>query len=98
MVLAGLTPDLTFVLDLPAEAGLARAEARRLRELAPQSITPERDLFEDRDLGFHQRLRAGFREIARTEPSRCVLVDALRPAQVIAADIAAAIETRWGSL
>ena len=98
VVLAGLTPDLTFVLDLPAETGLARAEARRLRELAPQSVTPERDLFEDRDLLFHQRLRAGFKDIARAEPKRCVLIDASRPTDVIAADIARAIETRWGPL
>ena len=96
VVLAGLTPDLTFVLDLPAEAGLARAEARRLRELAPQSVTPERDLFEDRDLAFHQRLRDGFRAIANAEPERCVLLDAARPVNVIAADIAAVIKQRWG--
>ena len=98
VVLSGLTPDLTFVLDLPAEAGLARAEARRLRELAPQSVTPERDLFEDRDLSFHQRLRDGFRAIAVDEPARCVVLDAARPANVIASDIAAVIEQRWGHL
>ena len=98
VVLGSLTPDLTFVLDLPAEAGLARAEARRLRELAPQSGTPERDLFEDRDLGFHQRLRAGFQAIAKSEPMRCVLLDALRAPPAIAADIAAIIASRWGAL
>ncbi len=75
-VLGDFSPDLTFVLDLPAEIGLQRAEARRLRELAPSSFTPERDLFEDRDLPFHQRLRQGYRDIAQAEPQRCVMIDA----------------------
>ena len=79
IVLGGLAPDLTFVLDLPAKVGLKRAEARRLRELSPQSFTPERDLFEDRDIHFHERLRQGFLRIAQAEPERCVVVDATQP-------------------
>ena len=83
VVLGGLVSDLTFVLDLPATVGLERAEARRLRELSPQSFTPERDLFEDRDVDFHERLRLGFLGIADIEPHRCVVIDATQPIDAI---------------
>lgn len=59
-------PDLTFILDLPAEEGLRRTEGR----------THDEDRFEKMDLAFHERLRGGFHEIARKHPDRCVLVDA----------------------
>lgn len=61
-------PDLTLVLDLPAETGLARAAARRGGGVA--------DRFEAEDLAFHQALRQGFLAIAQHEPQRCVVIDA----------------------
>ena len=61
-----LTPDLTLILDLPPEAGLARAQARGEGE----------DRYERMGLNFHQRLRAAFLEIAAKEPERCMVVDA----------------------
>ncbi len=73
------TPDLTFILDLPAETGLARAHARRGDD------TPDR--FETEDLAYHQALKAGFRAIATEEKERCVLIDADRPAEQIADEI-----------
>ncbi|MBV9970993.1 MAG: dTMP kinase [Xanthobacteraceae bacterium] len=81
-------PDLTIILDLPAEVGLARARARRAGG-AP-------DRFEGEDLGFHQRLNAAFREIAAEEPGRCVVIEADRPAEAVAADIRAKVEERFG--
>ncbi len=81
-------PDLTVILDLPAEIGLARARARRAGS-AP-------DRFEGEDLGFHQRLNAAFREIAAEEPGRCVVIDADRPAEDVGADIWAAVAERLG--
>ena len=98
IVLGGLKPDLTFVLDLPAEAGLKRAEARRLRELAPQSTTPERDLFEDRDVEFHERLRQGFLNIANAEPQRCVVIDATQPIDAISGQVEHCLVQRLGPL
>jgi dTMP kinase len=79
-------PDLTVILDLPAEVGLARAQARRAGG-AP-------DRFEAEDLRFHQRLNAAFREIAAEEPARCVLIDADRPVEAIAADLWAKVAER----
>lgn len=64
-VLNGTTPHLTLILDLPAEVGLKRAEARGGAAR-----------FESKGLAFHERLRAGYLEIARREPERCVVVDA----------------------
>lgn len=94
IVLGGLVPDLTFVLDLPAEIGLMRAEARRLRELSPQSDTPERDLFEDRDIHFHERLRLGFQRIAQAEPERCVVIDATQPIDAISFQVGSNLAER----
>ena len=72
-------PDLTIILDLPAEIGLARAHARRA------GADPDR--FETEDLAYHQALNAGFRAIAAEEKQRCVLIDANRPTERVAADI-----------
>jgi dTMP kinase len=62
-------PQLTLVFDVDPELGLERARQRD---------PGHADRFERMGLEFHQRLRAGFLEIARAEPGRCVLVDASR--------------------
>jgi dTMP kinase len=62
-----LKPDLTFVLDVPADVGLARAEKRRDGGAS--------DRFESQALNFHERLRDAFRLVALLEPKRCVLID-----------------------
>ena len=72
-------PDLTFILDLPAEIGLARAAQRRSGQGA--------DRFEVEDAAFHERLREAFLAIAREEPGRCVVIDADRDPDVVEADI-----------
>src|SRR5579883_1439817 len=72
-------PDLTFILDLPAEIGLARAHARR-----GDGAT---DRFETEDLAYHRALNAAFRAIASEEKQRCVLIDAKEPQERVAAEI-----------
>ncbi len=69
VTLAGTKPDLTFILDVPARTGLARAALRRSPGAKP-------DRFERESLGFHQTLREAFLAIAAGEPERCVVVDA----------------------
>ncbi len=59
-------PDLTLILDIPVEHGLARAARRAGRETRYESM----------DVDFHRRLRQGFLEIARAEPQRCMVIDA----------------------
>ncbi|MCA9772236.1 MAG: dTMP kinase [Myxococcales bacterium] len=63
----GVEPDLTFLLDLPVEVGLARAKARG---------APGEDRFEAESLEFHARVRAAFLAIAEAEPARVRVVDA----------------------
>jgi dTMP kinase len=83
----GLAPDLTIILDAPAETGLARAR-RRAANGAPA------DRFESEDAGFHGRLREAFASIARAEPSRCVLIDAEGEIDEVAERVWSAIERR----
>jgi dTMP kinase len=61
-------PDLTIVLDAPADVGLARAHVRRGNGPI--------DRFESEDIAFHERLRDAYRQLAVGEPERCVLIDA----------------------
>jgi dTMP kinase len=71
--LGDFTPDLTIILDLPVEAGLARSTGRAAAA----------DRFERLDRDFHERLRAGFRRIAADYPARCVLIDASADLQTV---------------
>jgi dTMP kinase len=82
-------PDLTFVLDTPAEVGLGRATTRRLA----QALSGE-DTYEKRELDFHMRLREGFLTVAKEEPHRCHVIDGTAPVEQIAADVLAQVERR----
>lgn len=84
LVLAGVKPDLTIILDLDPGSGLARAQARPGAEAR----------FESKGLAFHERLRAGFLDIARRDPVRCRVLDADRPVDAIAADIIRLVDER----
>ncbi len=86
LVTEGLAPDLTIILDLTVEIGLARA--------AQRSDGGRR--YEALDDGFHQRVRDAFLEIARREPQRCAVVDASRSEVEVASAIRALVEKRLG--
>jgi dTMP kinase len=84
-------PDLTFILDIPSEAGLARATTRRLaRAIAGEDA----DAYEKRDVDFHERLRQGYLAVAKAEPRRCQVIDATGPQHKIAAEIWAQVQRR----
>jgi dTMP kinase len=74
-----LKPDLTFILDLPAEVGLQRASERRGGEGA--------DRFEAESLEFHEKLREAYLHLAAGEPDRCVLIDAREDQAAVATRI-----------
>ena len=77
----GMVPDLTVILDLPAEKGLARARARHDGgDGAP-------DRYEKEELGIHQKRRDAFLDLARAEPERCRVVDGSQPAEAVAAAV-----------
>ncbi|MGH1352651.1 MAG: dTMP kinase [Methyloligellaceae bacterium] len=69
LVVGNVRPQLTIILDIPAEQGLARAKARRSEGEAA-------DRFEVMDVNFHNTLRSAFLNIADKEPDRCIVVDA----------------------
>ena len=77
----GLTPDLTILLDVPVEEGLARK--------APGDVTRFEAEF---DLDFHRRVRDGFLALAAAEPGRFAVVDASRPAGDVASAAASAVD------
>ena len=85
-VLAGLAPDLTLVLDLPVDVGLARATARGEAE----------GRFEAKGTAFHEALRQAFLDIAVREPERCVIIDAQGAPEQVASRIADAVSERFG--
>ncbi len=77
--LAGRMPDLTFILDVPAEVGLKRAAGRR--------GTGGADRFEAEEASLHEARRLAFLTIAAQEPERCIIVDATGPVDEIAQTI-----------
>jgi dTMP kinase len=66
----GLKPDLTVLLDISAEEGLARKQRQ--------------DRFEQEDVAFHQRVREGYLKLAASEPGRWLVIDATQSREKIA--------------
>ena len=83
-------PELTFILDLPAEIGLARAAKRR--------GSAGSDRFEAEGLAFHKRLRQAYLELAEQEPKRCAVIDASAEMTTIANVIWAFVNARLHSV
>ena len=86
MVAGGCVPDLTVILDVPADIGLARARSRGGGR------------YESMDTSFHEKLREGFLAIARREPGRCVVIDARPETDAVQAAVLAAVRERLGPL
>jgi dTMP kinase len=84
-----LEPDITFVMDIDAKAGLERSS----RRLAAESlgIKQSEDRFENMDMSFHEALRNGFLEIAKASPDRCRIIDATQDSEVIAEKVLNAV-------
>lgn len=79
-----LWPDRTFWLDIPANAGLARAQQR----------TDNEGRFESENLSFHNKLRDGFARLAEIEPARIERIDAMQSIEAVAAAIRMSIGNR----
>ena len=84
--LGEFAPDLTLILDLPVDVGLARAASR-------PGIA---DRFERLGRDFHERLRQGFRQIATDDHARCVLIDASGDQQTVHRAVLAIVGKRLG--
>jgi dTMP kinase len=84
--LGDLAPDLTLILDLPVEIGLARAAARNAAS----------DRFERLGRDFQEKLRRGYRAIAARNRKRCVLIDATQSVEEVHRAVCEAVRERLG--
>jgi dTMP kinase len=80
-------PDLTFILDMPVEKSLKRARARTIGA----------DRYENMDYNFHYKVRQGFQEIAKADPSRCIIIDANQPLKKIHKLIIDTVNNKFGA-
>ncbi len=87
MVVGNAGPDMTVLLDLSAETGLARAALRR--------GTASTDGFEKESLSFHRGLRQAFLALAAAEPHRFVVVDASVDMDAVADAVWTAVRARF---
>lgn len=78
-LMIGVEPDLTFLIDIPPEAGLARATARAGKEMR----------FEDMGLEVQRRARDGFLALAARAPARFRVIDGNRAEAEVAAEVLA---------
>ncbi len=65
LVRCGMKPDLTMLLDIDPEKGMKRGGRH--------------DRMEKQSIQFHRKVREGFKDIARKNPKRCVMIDASQP-------------------
>ena len=94
-IAAGATqPDFTLILDIDAAVGLARATERRE---ATGKSSAGADPFEQRDLGFHQRLRQGYLDVAKSDPARCRIIDATGAPEAVEQRVREAMLGRFGT-
>ena len=82
-LMIGVEPDLTFLIDLPAEVGLARAQSRAGAEMR----------FEDMGLALQTKMRSGFLALAAQHP-RFAVIDGTQSQDDIAAQIWAVAQAR----
>tara|TARA_B110000902_G_scaffold241751_1_gene292415 strand:+ start:1095 stop:1721 length:627 start_codon:yes stop_codon:yes gene_type:complete len=84
IVQGSLQPDLTIILDIPVQIGLARASERS----AP-------DRFEQEQVEFFERVRNRYLQIAQDNPQRCVVIDASFNLEGVQAQITEALNAFW---
>lgn len=77
-LMIGREPDLTFIIDMDPDVGLARAKGRNGSE----------ERFEDFGADLQRRMRQGFLDLAGEFPDRCRVVDGNRPVETVAAEVA----------
>ena len=81
----GLQPDLTILIDLPADIGLQRARLRANGQL---------DRMEQEDAEFYEAVRQGYLELAKAEPNRFLVLDGLQSIETLQAEVWNAVQPR----
>jgi dTMP kinase len=80
-IMDNITPDMTFLLDLPVEEGLQRAVKRMEKHAVKE------DRFEKEALDFHRRVREGYLALAKREPKRIIILDGMKDEQILHREI-----------
>jgi len=88
LVVAGRDPDLTIILDIPVDVGLARSGARGDLE----------QRFESKGIAYQEKVRQAFLEIAKRDSRRCALVNAEGAPDAVAARILEIVKSRFPDL
>lgn len=78
-----LKPEVTFLLDLPPSIGLARA----WKQIDDGIRSGGESRFEEETLAFHEKVRAGYLELARLEADRFTVIDATQDEKKVQMDI-----------
>jgi len=82
LVLSDIKADMTLLLDLPVEVGMARARARA-----------ELDRFEQEQMSFFEAVRSAYLARAQADPNRVVIINAAPALEQVQEQIAAALQT-----
>jgi dTMP kinase len=88
----GLIPDLTILVDCPVSVGLGRAKAR-----IANCSGPREERFEQEALQFHDQVRAGYLQLAASDPDRFRIIDGTAPIELVTAAIHQQITTYLAS-
>lgn len=86
LVIGAFKPDLTLLFDMPIEASFARVEGRGAAL----------DHFEGRDQAFHEKLRAGFLDLAQKEADRFATIDATAQIEHVFDEVKKTVAARLG--
>lgn len=86
-IIENLRPDLTILLDLPAETGLKRA----WDQINNGTRTNKETRFEEEKIAFHEKVRAGYLTLARMEPERFRIINAARNEKIVQEDVLKAL-------
>lgn len=78
LVRCDMKPDLTILLDIDPEKGMKRGGRH--------------DRMEKQSIQFHRKVRDGFKDIARKNPKRCVMIDASQPLGVVTEKVREVLE------
>jgi dTMP kinase len=81
----GLVPDLTIVVDIDTELGLARARGRN------QKTRDVETRIDEQAVGFHRKVREAYLQLAADEPNRVKLIDGSRSEEIVGKDVWAAV-------
>ncbi len=90
MMLGDLSPDVTILLDLSPEIGLARA----WKQINQKARSGSETRFEEEVLSFHEKVRSGYLTLARAEPDRFFIVDAAMAEKQVSQEILEIIKTK----